>query len=98
MLLLQSSLGVLSSVEVDIAEAPRAAIIPVGDDASIRNTLAVLELVVEEVVIDLPAEVTNEEGRTLLGSVLSLGLLYGALGGLLSLALLSGERRLGLLG
>lgn len=75
MLLFQCSLGVLSSVEVDIAEAPGAAILSVGDDTSIRDTLAVLELTVEEVVVDFPAEVTNEEGRALLGSILGLALL-----------------------
>lgn len=97
MLLIQSSLGVLSSVEVDVAEAPRAAIIPVGDDTSVCNTLAVLELIVKEVVVDLPAEVTDEEGGALLGSVLGLGLLRGALSSLLGLALLGGEWRLGLI-
>lgn len=97
MLLIQSSLGVLSSVEVDIAEATRAAILPVRDDASICNTLAVLELVVQEVVVDLPAEVANEEGRALFGSILGLGLLGRGLSSLLSLALLGGKWSLGLL-
>lgn len=96
-LLFQSSLGVLSSVEVDIAEAPGAAILPVGDDAGICDTLAVLELIVEEVVVDVPAKVANEEGGALLRGVLGLGLLRRALSSLLSLALLGGEWCLGLL-
>lgn len=75
MLLFQRSLGVLSSVEVDIAEATGAAILPVGDDAGICDTLAVLELIVEEIVVDLPAKVANEKGRALLRGVLGLGLL-----------------------
>ena len=89
--------GLLSSggaVEVDVAEATRAASFLVGDDAGADDALNALELLVQGVVIDTPAQVANPEGGALLGLlIIRLGLLgrgLGSLGLLLSLPLLGG--------
>lgn len=102
-LLIQGSLGVLGRVKVNVAEATGAAIIAASHDASARDTLAVLELLVQEVVIDVPAQVADEQRGALSGGLLFIGLalLGGSLGGVLGLALLGGSlslllRRLGL--
>jgi hypothetical protein len=59
----------------------------------------VLELAPQPVLVDVPAQATNEEVLDTLsgsgGSLLGLGLLDGGLGSLLSLALLGGSLGLG---
>lgn len=104
-LLLKGSVGVLSRVKVDVAEATGTALL-VHDDTGTSDTSAVLELLVEKVVVDLPAQVTHKEGRALAGSIVGLGLLGRGLLLVISLALLGGGillrglllRGLGLLG
>lgn len=93
LLLLESSLRVLRAVEVDVTETSGTAVL--GDDTSASETLAVLELLVEEIVIDIPAEVASEKGGALGRSIFSLGLLGKSLALIISLALLGGS--LGLL-
>jgi len=92
-LLVVRLLGGLRAVEVDVAEATRAARLLVGNDAGASDALKVLELLVQGVVIDAPAEVANPEGGTLLGSLTTLRLVLlgrslGGLGLLLGLPLL----------
>lgn len=65
LLVLEGSLGVLGAVEVNVSEATRPTVLA-GDDAGTSDTRALRELLVEEVVINLPAEVADEEGRALL--------------------------------
>lgn len=79
-------------VEVDVAEATGPAALLVGDDTGTGETLEVLELLIEDVVINAPAEVAAPEGGALLLAVLnSLVLLgLGLLSLLLSLSLLGG--------
>lgn len=88
----ESLLGILVGVEVDVAEATGPAALLVGDDTGTGETLEVLELLVEDVVINAPAEVAAPEGGALLLAVLnSLVLLgLGLLSLLLSLSLLGG--------
>lgn len=93
---LLSSLGI---AEVDVTETARAARLTVGDDASTNEILELLELLEEGVVVDVPSEVTNEEGGALLRidlGLLALSILL--LGIVLSLALLGRLLGLGLLG
>jgi hypothetical protein len=93
-LLIVGLLSSLSTVEVDVAEATRAAGLLVADDASADNALDALELLVQGVVINTPAEVTNPKGSALLGILaIGLGLLgrgISGLGLLLGLPLLRG--------
>lgn len=94
-LLIVGLLGVLRSVEVDVTEAAGAARVLVGDDASALDTRAVLELLVQSIVVDAPAEVADPEGGALLrGLALRLVLLGRGSGGL---RLLIGLPLLGLL-
>lgn len=103
---IEGLLADLGGVEVDIAEAARATSLLVRDDAGGDDTLELLELLIEDVVINAPAEVANPEGGALLllvaglvllglGSLLGLLLGLALLGGLSGLLLLDG---LGLLG
>lgn len=91
MLLVKSSLCVLRAVEVDVTKTAGTSVL--GDNTSASATLAVLKLLVEEVVVNLPAEIANKESGALSGSILGLGLLCGSLllFLLISLALLGGS-------
>lgn len=92
-LVVEGLLGVLGGVEVDVTEAAGAARILVSDNASALDALAVLELLVQSIVVDAPAEVADPEGSALLGSLATLRLVLlgrgeGSLGLLLGLPLL----------
>lgn len=93
-LLIVGLLSSLGAVEVDVAEATRAASILVADDTSADDALDALELLVQGVVINTPAEVANPKGGALLGILaIGLGLLgrgISGLGLLLGLPLLRG--------
>jgi hypothetical protein len=96
-LLVVSLLGGVRVAEVDVSESARATRLLVGDDTSSDQVLVALEFLEEGVVIDVPCQVADEEGRTLLRvdlGLLALGILLGGL--LRSLALL-GRSLLGLL-
>jgi hypothetical protein len=71
-------LGSIRVGEVNISEAAGAASLPVGDDTSAHKVVEALELLVQDVVINAPAEVTNPEsgGRA---TLLGLGLLRSGL-------------------
>jgi hypothetical protein len=60
----------------------------VGDDAAASDLTEVLELALKPILINVPAEVTDEQILDSLASILSLVLLHGWLGLGLSLALL----------
>lgn len=90
LLSLEGSLGILSGVEVDVAEATRATVLS-SDNTSVGAASGALELLKEGSIIDLPAEVTDEQSRALLLAILGLVLLGRGLSLLLlSLALLGG--------
>lgn len=96
-LLVVSLLGGIRVAEVDVAESARATGLLVRDDTSSDQVLVALEFLEEGVVIDVPSQVADEEGGTLLVvdlGLLALSILLGDL--LLSLALL-GRSLLGLL-
>ena len=59
--LLESGLGILVVVEVDIPEATRSLHSLVGDDASIGQAFALLESLPEQVVVNAPAKVSDEK-------------------------------------
>lgn len=88
-----SSLSVGRGVKVDVAEATRTASLLVADDASVGETRAVLKALVEDVVINGPAEVANPEGGALVALLSTIGL--GLLGGRVLLRLLLGLSLLG---
>jgi hypothetical protein len=68
-LLVEGLLGSLAVLEVDVAEAAGPASLLVRDDASADNRRAALELLVQGIVIDAPAEVANPKGGALVGSL-----------------------------
>lgn len=80
--------GVLGGIEVDVTEATAATAHLVSNDAGTDETTEGLESLVEDVIIDGPAQVTSEES----GGSVGLGLLGLGLGLILilSLALLRG--------
>ena len=83
--------SICGGLELDVTEALGAARLAVADDTAASDGTELLELTVEPVLIDVPAQAANEEVLDAIsggGSVLGLGLLDGRLGGLLSLALL----------
>lgn len=90
-LLLSLSSGI-SRLELDVTEALGATSLAVANDTAAGNGTELLELAVEPVLINVPAQAANEEVLDTLttsgGSILSLGLLDGRGGSLLSLALL----------
>lgn len=93
-------LGSVGAGEVDEAEATAAATLAVGDNAGTNETVELGELPLEPLIVDVPAELANPDGRPL-GGLVSLGLLRGSvrLGlGLVELALPGRLLRLGLLG
>lgn len=90
-LLVKRGLCILRSVKINVAKSSGATVVAVGHDASTSDTLALLELLVEDVVIDLPAKVANEESGALGGLVLGLGLLGRGLSIVVGLALLGGD-------
>lgn len=74
--LLVGSLAGGGGLEVDVAEATRALHVLVGDDSGTVQLIALLEGLVQKVIIDAPAQVTNEKSSDLvLAAGLSLGLL-----------------------
>jgi hypothetical protein len=86
---LQSSSSIGGLVEVDVAEAlgPTSGLI--RDNTSTRDLAELLELTVQPLVIDVPAQITDEQiGGSVLGDSLNLGLLCRGDGVILSLALL----------
>lgn len=93
-LLVEGLLGSLAVLEVDVAEAAGPASLLVRDDASADDRRAALELLVQGIVIDAPAEVANPKGGALVGSLaVGIGLCLLGLGGivrLLGLPLLGG--------
>lgn len=91
--LLVRGLASLVAAEVDVAEALGSLELTVGDDAGTLDTLAVLEGFVEDVVVDTPAQVADEQSGGL--RAVRLGLLGGSGLLVISLALLGGS--LGLL-
>ena len=90
--LLLSLGGSLGGVELDVTETIGAARLAVADNTAADDVTELLELAVEPVLINVPAQAANEEVLDTLslggGSLLGLGLLDGRLGSLLSLALL----------
>jgi hypothetical protein len=87
---IEGGLAVLGAVEVDVAEATGALHILVGDYAGAVKASTVLEGLVERVIVNGPAKVTNEQGDGTLLGVISLGLLGSGGGLIVSLALLGG--------
>lgn len=86
---LEGSLGLLVGLKVNVSEAARSLKSLVGDDSGSLETGAFGEGLVESVVVDAPAEVTDEKSVVLfLGTLLVLGLLDGSRSLLLSLTLL----------
>lgn len=77
----------LGVVEVDVTEATAAAAVPLSHDTSAIKTGELLEGLVETIIIDAPTQAADEKGS---GAV-SLGLLWGLVDVLLSLALLGGS-------
>lgn len=88
--------GLLAVGEVDIAEALAAASVLVVDNTSTDETLEAREGLVQDVVVDAPAQAAGEEGAGGVG-LLGLRLLGGSVGVIVRLALL-GRRLLSLLG
>ena len=85
--LLESGLGILVGVEVDVAEATGPLHSLVGDDAGVGETLAFLECLPQQVVIDTPAKVSDEKSVVVFRR-LGLGLLERGSYLLIRLALL----------
>jgi hypothetical protein len=87
---LESSGGIDGVAEIDVTETLGASSGLVGDDTSTSDLSELLELTVEPLVINVPAQVTNEQvcGSIGRGSSLGLDLLCGSFGLILSLALL----------
>lgn len=86
--LVQSGLGILLGVEVDIAKPTRPLHSLVSDNPGVVETGALLEGFVEQVVVNAPAKVSNEEGGKLVLRCLGLVLLDRCRVLLVSLALL----------
>lgn len=86
--LLEGGLSCLGSGEVNISKATRALIVLVGDNSGACEVGAVLERLIQLVVVNTPAKVSDEESRALLLGIISLGLLEGCGDLLLSLSLL----------
>ena len=70
-----------------------AASLTVSDDPAANDLTEALELAAKPVLVDVPAQVADEQvlDALLLATLLSLGLLDDGLGNLLSLALLGGS-------
>jgi hypothetical protein len=86
------SLGGIGSVgELDVTETAGAARVTVGHDTAASELTELAELLLEPGLIDVPGQVADEQvGGGTLGGILSLGLLSGSDGLLISLALLGG--------
>lgn len=91
----KSSSTVGGLVELNVAKALGSTRVTVGNDTGSRNLTKLLELTVQPLVVDVPAQVTNEQvlGSRLVDSF-NLGLLCGGNGLIVGLALL--RWRLGL--
>lgn len=86
---LESSGAVGGVVEIDISEALGATSCLVRDDTSARDLSELLELTVQPLIINVPAQVTDKQvGGSGLSDSLDLRLLCGGSGVFLSLALL----------
>lgn len=81
--------GALEVGEVDVAEALAATSLAIVDNTGTGDALKVLEGVVQDVIIDTPAQASSEKGSGLLSS-LCLALLGSGVNVLVSLALLGG--------
>jgi hypothetical protein len=85
--------------EVDVAETTAATSSTVRDNTSADNALAVLESLVQAIIINAPGQAASEEslGAAGVGLSVGLGLLGGSIDLLISLALLRGRGLLSLL-
>jgi uncharacterized protein YjeT (DUF2065 family) len=83
--------------KVDVTETTAAARVPLGNDTSADEALAVLEGLVQALVSDAPRQAAGEQGLGAL-SLIGLGLLGLGVDLIVSLALLGGRSSLLFLG
>lgn len=101
LLSLESRCGISRVGELDVAETLGATRLSVADDTGTSDLSELLEFAVKPLIVNIPAQITNEQ---VLGTGISdlrglfLGLLRGSWGLLLSLALLGWSLSLGCIG